>query len=146
VTAATSLPDAARRAAWVEEARAARGVRAKKRRAGWTGYFFVLPAFAIFATFVIRPLLQTFWLSFYSWDGLSPRKWVGFANYRELFSDPELRSAFFHSGVLVVFISIFPVALGLFLAAVLSRGRIRGLTVFRTLLFFPRCSPWWWSE
>ena len=37
----------------------------------------------------------------------------------------------------MVFYSFLPIALGLFLAAVLSRIRIRGLTVFRMLLFLP---------
>ena len=37
----------------------------------------------------------------------------------------------------MVFYSFLPIGLGLFLAAVLSRIRIRGLTVFRMLLFLP---------
>jgi raffinose/stachyose/melibiose transport system permease protein len=118
------------------------------RRAGfqrgwsrWTGYAFVLPALAVFAAFVVVPLGQTFWLSFYNWDGLTARKWVGLANYRSLYTDPVLRSAFYHSALLVLFISILPVALGLLLAAALSVRRIRGMTFFRTVLFFPRVLP-----
>jgi raffinose/stachyose/melibiose transport system permease protein len=120
----------------------------KRPRAGlrqgwsrWSGYAFVIPGFAVFAAFVIVPLCQTFWLSFYSWDGLTARRWVGLANYRSLYTDPELRSAFYHSAILVLFISIFPVALGLLLAAALSVRRVRGMTFFRTILFFPQVLP-----
>lgn len=117
-------------------------VRAIRRvGAGWTGYVFVLPALAVFAAFVLYPLCQTVWLSFYSWDGLTARRWIGLANYKSLFTDPTLRSAFLHSAILVVFISLFPIALGLLLAAVLSYRKIRGLTFFRTVLFFPQVLP-----
>ena len=120
------------------------GRRASRRQptAGWTGYLFVLPALAVFSLFVLRPLVQTFWLSFYTWNGLTPRKWAGLANYNALFTDPELRSAFAHAAFLIVFISLIPVGLGLLLATAISRARFRGMTFFRTVLFFPKSSPW----
>lgn len=111
------------------------------RASGWTGYLFVLPALAVFIAFVIVPLCQTVWLSFYQWNGLTPRQWVGLANYRALFADSELRDAFVHSAILIIFISILPVILGLALAAVLSYRRMRGMTFFRTILFFPQVLP-----
>ena len=99
------------------------GRRASRRQltAGWTGYLFVLPALAVFSVFVLRPLVQTFWLSFYTWNGLTPRKWAGLANYDALFTNPELRSAFEHAAFLIVFISLIPVAIGLLLATAISR-------------------------
>jgi raffinose/stachyose/melibiose transport system permease protein len=109
--------------------------------AGWTGYLFVLPALAVFGLFVLRPLVQTFWLSFYDWNGLTPRKWVGLANYDALFTNPELRSAFVHAAFLIVFISLIPLAIGLVLATAISRAHLRGMTFFRTILFFPQVLP-----
>lgn len=119
------------------------GRRASRRQltAGWTGYLFVLPALAVFSVFVLRPLVQTFWLSFYTWNGLTPRKWAGLANYDALFTNPELRSAFEHAAFLIVFISLIPVAIGLLLATAISRAHLRGMTFFRTILFFPQVLP-----
>ena len=51
-------------------------------------YLYVLPGLAAYLAFTFFPLLQTVRLSFYEWDGLSPKKWVGLDNYRELGNTP----------------------------------------------------------
>ncbi|MFL5736161.1 MAG: carbohydrate ABC transporter permease [Actinomycetota bacterium] len=101
------------------------------------GWVYVLPAFAIYAAFNIVPLIQGINLSFYNWDGISQGTWAGLANYKDFFTDPVIRASYLHTVVLIVFYSFIPTAIGLFLAALLSRMRIRGLTVFRMLLFLP---------
>ena len=62
----------------------------------------------------------------------------GFGNYKAIVSDPELRSAFVHALVLLVFYAVLPIAIGLLLAAAMSRARVRGLALFRTILFLPQ--------
>ena len=41
-------------------------------------------------------------------------------------SDPAVRAAFVHALVLIVFYAALPIAIGLLLAAALSRARVRG--------------------
>ena len=55
-----------------------------------------------------------------------------------MFTDPELRSAFVHALVLLIFYSGLPIVIGLILAAAMSRAPVRGLTMFRTVLFLPQ--------
>jgi raffinose/stachyose/melibiose transport system permease protein len=102
------------------------------------GYLYILPGLAIYVVFVLGPLVHAGWLSLFSWDGVTQGHWVGLANYREIASDPQLRGAFVHSLVLIGFYAILPIALGLVLAAALSRAPLRGLTAFRTALFLPQ--------
>ena len=47
-----------------------------------TGWWWVLPALALYAGFVLYPLSQTVRYSFYDWDGIGPATWVGLDNYR----------------------------------------------------------------
>jgi raffinose/stachyose/melibiose transport system permease protein len=101
------------------------------------GYLYVAPAFLLYAAFNLWPLAQGVNISFYEWDGISPGTWVGLANYTEFFTDPDIRGGYVHVLVLVFFYAFLPIVIGLFLAAVMSRIRIRGLTVFRVLLFLP---------
>jgi raffinose/stachyose/melibiose transport system permease protein len=101
------------------------------------GYLFVAPAFILYAAFNLFPLVQGINVSFYDWDGVTPGTWVGLDNYSEFFTDPAITSGYVHVLELMVFYSILPIVIGLFLAAVLSRIRIRGLTFFRMLLFLP---------
>lgn len=105
------------------------------------GYLYVLPAFAIYVLFALAPLGHAAWLSFFNWDGVTAPKWAGLANYRALFSDPLIRTAFEHSLILVIFYCVLPVTIGLLLAAVLSRTALRGLAAFRAVLFLPQVIP-----
>jgi raffinose/stachyose/melibiose transport system permease protein len=101
-------------------------------------YLYLLPAFALFATFVLAPLVHAAWLSLFSWDGVTPGTWVGLHNYGSVVSDADLRRAFEHSAVLLIFYAGLPLVIGLLLAGAASRARIRGLTAFRTILFLPQ--------
>ncbi len=101
------------------------------------GYLYVAPAFLLYAAFNLFPLAQGVNISFYRWDGISPGTWVGLANYAEFFTDPDIRAGYVHVLILMFFYAFMPILIGLFLAALLSRIRIRGLTFFRVLLFLP---------
>lgn len=102
------------------------------------GYLYILPAVVVFVLFVVVPLLQSVRYSLYDWDGLSQATWTGISNYTALFTDSSLRGPFWHALVLLLFYALFPILIGLLLAANMSRARIRGLTVFRTVLFLPQ--------
>jgi raffinose/stachyose/melibiose transport system permease protein len=101
------------------------------------GYLYVAPAFLLYAAFNLVPLVQGINVSFYDWDGITPGTWVGLGNYTEFFTDPDIRTGYVHVLILMFFYAFMPIIIGLFLAAVLSRIRIRGLTFFRLLLFLP---------
>jgi raffinose/stachyose/melibiose transport system permease protein len=102
------------------------------------GYLYLLPAFAVFAAFVLFPLGHAFWISLWEWDGITPATWAGLGNYGDVVSDPALRRAFVHALVLIVFYALLPVAIGLLLAGLVARARVRGLALFRTVLFLPQ--------
>jgi len=101
-------------------------------------YLYILPGLAAYLLFTFFPLLQTVRLSFYSWDGLTPKTWRGFGNYHELWNTPEIRAGFQHSFELILFYAVFSIVIGLFLTALLTRFRIRGFLFFRTVLFMPQ--------
>ena len=101
-------------------------------------YLYILPGLAAYLLFTFFPLLQTVRLSFYDWDGLTPKKWIGVANFRELWHTPQIRAGFEHSFTLIIFYAIFSIGIGLFLTALLTRFRIRGFLFFRTVLFMPQ--------
>jgi raffinose/stachyose/melibiose transport system permease protein len=101
-------------------------------------YLYLLPAFAVFVLFVLVPLGHAFYLSLFQWDGVTPGVWAGLSNYGDVVSDPALRTAFGHALVLLCFYSLLPVAIGLLLAGIIARVQVRGLTLFRTVLFLPQ--------
>ncbi|GAA0240877.1 ABC transporter permease subunit [Cryptosporangium japonicum] len=103
---------------------------------------FAAPAVLVYATFVLRPLLLTVQYSFYEWNGIGASTWVGLDNYQRLVTDPELFATILHALELILFFSLIPVLLGLFVAAAI-RGiaTSRLATVARTVLFLPQVIP-----
>jgi len=87
---------------------------------------------------VIIPTAQSVWYSFWNWSGVGAATWAGLGNYIAFFTDPQLMQALQHTLVFVVFYSILPIVLGLVSAALVSRSRVRGAGVFRTIIFLPQ--------
>ena len=105
----------------------------------WKGWLYLLPALLVYLLFTFLPILETIRSSFYQWDGFSQNKvWIGLSNYFELFSDPKFHNAILNNLVFVIFYSIIPILIGLFLASLLSRRKIPGFAFFRTALFLPQ--------
>ncbi|WP_367129409.1 carbohydrate ABC transporter permease [Saccharothrix sp. HUAS TT1] len=107
-----------------------------RRSVGW---LFVLPALAVYALFVLRPLASTVRYSLYRWDGVGPATWVGWDNYLAVVGDPDLRGALGHALVLVVLFTGVPVPLGLLAAAVVRRAAPSGPV--RLVLLLPQAVP-----
>jgi len=108
----------------------------------WLPYaLLALPA-AVYGTFIVAPLLSTVRVSFYEWNGLSPPRWVGLDNYRELLGDAGFWQALLHNGVFLAFYTVIPVALAFLLVVLLTQERaVRGLSVYRVGLFVPQVVP-----
>jgi len=59
----------------------------QRNRFAITPWLFLAPALIFFTLYVIAPIFQSIWISFFEWDGLGEKKWVGGANYVELVDD-----------------------------------------------------------
>ena len=100
-------------------------------------YLFILPVVLLYVIFVLRPTLQTFWLAFYKWNGISvDREWVGLANFQRLLSDPIFWQALQHSVIWTIVVVAFNLIVGLVAAALLASS-IRGRLIFRLGYFLP---------
>jgi raffinose/stachyose/melibiose transport system permease protein len=112
------------------------------RRETFVGWLFTLPALLMYAFFVLVPLLLTIFYSFFKWNGVGPRTWVGFKNYVTVFQVPDLIGTVVNAFWLVVWFSFIPVGLGLVVASIIHRvatGRFGAIS--RTVLFLPYIIP-----
>ena len=103
-----------------------------------TPYLFILPAFSIYAAFMLYPLVRAAQFSLFSWDTISPAVFVGVQNYVDLARNEDLRSSFVHAFVLIFFYAILPLTVGLVIAAILNRAKVRAMSFFRTVIFLPQ--------
>jgi raffinose/stachyose/melibiose transport system permease protein len=122
--------------------RKARAPRRREERAPGDprniGWLYVLPGLLFYLLFTLAPLVHTVYYSLFSWDGLTAKVYTGLSNYKDAVVDHQLAWSFIHSGVLILFYAVIPVAIGLVLTAALTRHEIRGFRFFRTALFLPQ--------
>ncbi len=102
------------------------------------GYAFVLPAFVLYAIFMIYPFFNSIYLSFTDWNGATATKnFVGLDNFQRLFDDGLLWRSLRNNLIWVVVGTIAPLVIG-YLLAVLLASRPKGFTLFRTAFFMPQ--------
>jgi ABC-type sugar transport system permease subunit len=121
------LNDTAWRTAWLGRTR--QQVRA---------LLFVLPTLFLLGVFVYLPLARAIRYSFTQWDGLSPPREVGFANYSYLWHFDDFHRVVQNTAILVLGIALW-VALPFVIALVIHGMRHEGLV--RLVLFVPGLLP-----
>lgn len=100
-------------------------------------YLFVSPFLILFAVFSAYPIVKSLMLSLYATSGPKDAVFVGGANFRFLFSDPDFLTAVRNTTVFA-FSSVFlqlPLSLGL--AILLTQPWLRGRAFFRLAFFSP---------
>lgn len=97
--------------------------------------FSLIPVILLF-TFAYLPVINMFKYSFTNWNGYSDHyKWVGFKNYKTIFTDPKYFTVFKVS--LYYFVATFvQMGLALYFATILS-FKVRAKNFFKGVLFFP---------
>ena len=109
----------------------------KKKGFDKVAFMFIAPAFIFFTLFIIVPTLASVYYSFTSWDGISPVvKFVGLANYKEIFTSARFGNALKNTIILTLFISLFENAFALALALIVDNVRW-GKNFFRSAFYIP---------
>ena len=106
------------------------------RKENRAGYLFALPWLIGLVVFLIGPIVASVLLSFTNWNLISPARWVGLENYRDMIHSRE----FWQSIKVTLFYAALSVPLYLVLGlslAILLNQRLRGMYMFRTILFLP---------
>lgn len=104
----------------------------QRRIAPW---LFLAPGLIMFAVYVIIPIFQSMWISFFDWDGLGERVWIGAANYAELIDDDAFYTSLRNNLIWLV-LYMLSVPAGLMIAVFLNQT-IAGMRLYKSLFFFP---------
>lgn len=110
--------------------------RRPRRIQGWWPAWFLLPPVALFAGFVVLPIVLAVLLSFCSWNGSSAIQFNGLANWQQFIHDSSALAALERTGVLVVasWLVQEPIALAL---GIFAAGRQRHRAVLTAIYFLP---------
>ncbi len=113
----------------------------RKNQQWLTPWIFLIPGMVMFAIYVVWPILSSFWISFYDWNGLrapdgsSTAEWIGMGNYHELVGDDAFQTSLWNN-VLWLVLFMLAVPFGLFIAIFLNQT-VWGIRMYKSLFFFP---------
>lgn len=104
----------------------------QQRIAPWV---FMAPALLFFGVYVVWPIIQSFQIGLYDWDGFSEKTWIGTGNYEELFDDDRFWTSVWNN-VLWLFLFLLALPIGLAIALFLNQT-VFGIRLIKSLFFFP---------
>jgi multiple sugar transport system permease protein len=112
------------------------------RRDGLTAFLFLSPTLILFGTFIVFPVIFSFYLSFHKWNMFSTEQtFIGFANYTQLLRSPDFWQVF--RNTVVYTLGTVPVNMVLALAvAYLLNKKLVGKKFLRTAFFTPVIISW----
>lgn len=106
-----------------------------------TGYMFILPWIIGLLAFTAYPMIASVYLSFTNYSILKAPRWIGLANYENMFTKDPL---FWKSVSNTAYFALLAVPLKLLIAlllAMLLAKKVRGIGVFRTIYYLPSLMP-----
>ncbi|MFZ1343005.1 carbohydrate ABC transporter permease [Thiothrix eikelboomii] len=89
----------------------------------------------MFLLYVILPIFQSILISFYEWDGLTVAKYIGLANYRELWQDDAFYTSL-KNNLIWLILYMLAIPAGLTIALFLNQT-VFGIRLYKSLFFFP---------
>ncbi|WP_127585564.1 carbohydrate ABC transporter permease [Paenibacillus koleovorans] len=109
-----------------------------KRRRGidWSGYAYILPLYALLGAFIFWGIGYNFYISFFKWDGIGDKKFIGLRNYTDMVQDPLVHDALQHT-LQFLLVSIPGSMLIGFVMAILLHSVKRLVSVAKALFFLP---------
>jgi multiple sugar transport system permease protein len=107
----------------------------KRNQRALAPWLFMAPGMFMFLLYVIYPILQSINISFYEWDGLGPKTWVGGQNYVDLLDDDSFYTSLWNNLIwLVLYLLAIPAGLAV---ALFLNQTVSGIRLYKSLFFFP---------
>jgi raffinose/stachyose/melibiose transport system permease protein len=100
--------------------------------------YFLFPSLSAFSLFVALPFFQGLWFSLTNWTGLNTghEVYIGFQNYKTIFSDYEFLYSFMRTAIYAV-MNIIAINVVAFLLALLVTQKLKGKNLYRAAFFMP---------
>ncbi|AJY73754.1 carbohydrate ABC transporter permease [Paenibacillus beijingensis] len=97
----------------------------------------LFPALFFYVVFALYPIVNSFYYSFFKWDGFTQMHWLGLGNYAELIRDSVFWNSLRNNVYIVVTSILLQIPAGLFFAIILNGRILKGRALFKTVFFMP---------
>lgn len=102
-----------------------------------TRLFYMLPALALFVALVILPVFMSMYNSFFQWDGIGAKIFIGIDNFKELIHDSQVKTALINTLKLTIVSTCLQLPAGMLIALIISSKKIKGKRFFQSIYFLP---------
>jgi multiple sugar transport system permease protein len=117
-------------------------VKLPRKKDTLSALLFLSPTLVVFGTFILFPVIFSFYLSFQQWNMFGvERTYVGLDNYTRIFMSPDFWRVFKNTVVYTLGTVPLNMALALAVAYVLNK-KIIGKKILRTAFFTPVITSW----
>ena len=105
-------------------------------RENLAGWLMASPFILGLIFWTVGPMLYSLYLSLTHWDLLTPPRWAGLDNYRQMFTSPDTWTSLKVTTTYALGAIPLGMALGLAVAMLLNT-KVRGLSIWRTIYYLP---------
>jgi ABC-type sugar transport system permease subunit len=100
------------------------------------GYIFIAPAIIMFFIFLIYPMIYSFYLSFFDWNLVGPKIFVGLKNFINLLSDIRFLNSY-KVTIYFTFLSLLIIMILSFFLALSFTANIKFKNILQSMVFLP---------
>lgn len=117
---------------------------------GWTkvvqrqtllGYALILPSMTVFLAFYLYPVIYSLYLSFFNWDMMMPKRFIGLQNYQDLLDSAEFQEVLRNTLTYSLGVVVLTMCIGLALALLLNTRTLLS-SVFQACIFTSYIVSW----
>ncbi|MBL5981672.1 sugar ABC transporter permease [Petrotoga miotherma DSM 10691] len=109
----------------------------QRARDQWSGILFALPFVIVWSVFTLWPVISGFIISLHNWDPLRGSEYIGFENYKYLFTSERFWNAFFNTFEFALIMIPLTLIFGLLFAFFLYFSKSKAKGFVEGALFFP---------
>ena len=106
----------------------------------YAAWLLLAPALLGTLIFIVIPICASFFISLLDWNLINTPKFVGLANYIDLFNEKFFWQILWNTLIYAIITTIFAVIIPLILAVALN-SKIKGSNIFKTVYFLPFITP-----
>lgn len=106
----------------------------------WRDYLYVLPMIVVFCVFILYPVVQVIYQSFFTKSASGELSWAGLANYTKFFHSKEAKMVFKNTAIWCLIGTASKILLGLIMAYVLNK-KFRGKKLLTVIILIPYAMP-----
>ena len=112
-------------------------LKKRQRSTAVAAIVFLAPALVLMTIYIIYPIVETFRISLYDWNGISAnRTYVGAKNWQTLLADARFWSSFKNNVTIMVLSILIQIPIGFLLATFLDAGG-KKFNLFKIVWFLP---------